>query len=168
VGDWSSLTRSIHSNSPAHRLQQRGPLHENCVPRIANRYFIPAPPSPRGTKDLRKPIKWLRKTDRIISDAPYLVSEAEKPVARTGKMDLHEHASQQARSSRCHQIPIDLPEHPKTNPAISRLSASPTPENASRQSSAARGVRESYITAAIRSVAACSHKCRLIHDTDGP
>jgi hypothetical protein len=94
---------------------------------------------------LRKSIKRLRKSEQIIWDVPYLVSKATKPVASTGKMGFQKHASQQTRSSRCHQIPIDLPEHPKTNPAISRLSASPTPANASRHSSAARGVRETYI-----------------------
>jgi len=38
------------------------------------------------------------------------------------------------------------------NPAISRLSASPTPSNATRHSNAAQGVRETYICAAIRCV----------------
>jgi len=69
-------------------------------------------------------------------------------------MDLRKDASQQTRSIRCHQIPIDLTDRLKTNPAISRLSASPTPGNASRQSNAAQGVRETYIFAGIRRDAA--------------
>ena len=38
----------------------------------------------------------------------------------------------------------------KPNPAISRLSASPTPGNAPRHPNAARGVRETYTQAAVR------------------
>ncbi|MFQ3254206.1 MAG: hypothetical protein ACI9U6_002507, partial [Loktanella salsilacus] len=57
----------------------------------------------------------------------------------------------------------------KTNPAISRLSASPTPGNDPRHPNVARGVRETYIEADLRCTSTqCPHVGSIAHECRSP
>ena len=150
VGDWSSSTRSIHNSNPEHRQPRQGLPHENHMPQIAD--------CPNSLTSHRRVAQQTcaNQSNRSAKGTKiygkYRISSAKPQNLRSlpCTMDLRKDASQQTRSIRCHQIPIDLTDRLKTNPAISRLSASPTPGNASRQSNAAQGVRETYIKAAFK------------------
>lgn len=76
----------------------------------------------------------------------------EKPAKPMIKLSAHAGRTHPARPDirpRAPQIPINTADRPRPNPAISRLSASPTPGNVPHYSNAPRGVRETYIRAVI-------------------